>query len=614
MLHPDVSKIQLKETKPPVVVGKPAVKGKGVAPSAHPTLTSPPPESASKSTDPRIKKVGRWARNALLLVLPLIIGYKATRKDVVDIPFPHDGEEFTMQDLTLEEKVAQLMHSSMYGSRGTDRTDRIVNRDLVGNKRIPLPEDFTDWLTDWLKSDTVTGGIHIFRSDARSLQEARRTAIEQLSKGKIPPFISMDIVGGYTRHLGITRDQAAKFGVPAEFIQLAKKHNIELPTQEDLGSAFEKCKTNEERYEFRKKMMEYGAAISRICKAVGVNINFSPVMDLVTDKDGDSFAAKNDETYGNKIHTVMSLSFFFIKGFQEEQDAAHTLIVPKHFVGTGMMQINPHEDEKQKVTDMEGRDGSVLPFQNAIEGRLFTTGLHPQAFPFDAALRRILLDVKYWETIVDARKRSDGDVKKAEEELENCHAKLNTLLKKNGIDPETFSSRFFRTDRVSGIMVGHAQNFTNPQTPGTLHRGMITKRLQQNLGFNGIIFTDDLKMGAVTNHERESGNGDDSGELFVRALSAGVTIPMMLHNKGAMPEIVERVRHAIETNEDIDHDGTPDITAHGIDDRVQKILDAKVSLGLLSRETRTNPITGEREVVYKNTAKKARDQILGTSL
>ena len=574
-------------------------------------------DTAANSPNTRIGRIGKWARNALLLIVPTLIGYHATRKDIEDIPFPHDGEEFKLNDLTLEEKVAQLMHSSMYGSRNADRADRIINRDIIGNKKIPLPEDFTDWLTDWLKSDTVTGGIHIFRSDARSLKEARKTAIEQLSKGKIPPFISMDIVGGYTRHLGITRDQAEKFGVPAEFIELAKQHNIELPTQEDLGIAFEKCKTNKERYEFRKKMMEYGAAIAKVCKAVGININFSPVMDLVADKDADSFAAKNDETYGNKIHTIMSLSFFFIKGFQEEQEITRTLIVPKHFVGTGKMAINPHEDKEQAVTNMGGRDGSVLPFANAIEGKLFNSAVHPQAYPFDAALRRILLDIEYWDNIVSIRKQDENQsnkIEEAEEALADCHSKLKKLLEKNNIDPEVFSLRFFRTDKVKGMMVGHAQNFMNPETPGTLDKGMITTRLQENLGFHGITFTDDLKMGAVTHYERKKGGNGNSGELFVRALTAGVTIPMMLHNKNALPEIVARVKQAIDTNEDIDADGKPDITTAGIDDRVQRILDAKVSLGLLSQKIRVNQITGEKEIIYVNKAKKARDEIMNTEL
>jgi len=205
--------------------------------------------------------------------------------------------------------------------------------------------------------------------------------------------------------------------------------------------------------------------------------------------------------------------------------------------------------------------------------------------------------------------------KEARAKLQDAREELEAIWQEHHLDDS-----FTTTDPVKGLMVGHAQNFTNPNTPGSLSPEIVKTRLRERLGFKGIAWTDDMRMGVidfyVTNGDgkpREKG----PGERYTRALAVGITIPMLLHSTGSLDEMVERVRKAIKDRKDFDEDGKPDITMESIDARVRQVLDQKVELGLLSKKvgTRTVECTGAalREspkqrcsapvTIYKNTAR-----------
>ncbi len=531
-----------------------------------------------------LRNLRRFVKGAAVLAVAIGVSYPLTRDDTKDIAMKHDGHEFSLADLTLEEKVAQLFHGSAYGSRFADLTDRALN-----HRKLDVPVDFSDWLTDWLKSDENIGGVHLFRSDSRTLDETNRTIVELMADSKIPPFVSMDIVGGYTKHLGINRDEARAYGVPEDFLKIAEENgNLALPAQEDLGRAYESLRTTKEKVDFRLQMEEYGQAIARICRDLGVAVNFGPVLDLVENKDGDNFMEKNDEAYSDDVLTVMTLGFHYMKGFQEQDGV---MIVPKHFGGTGKMEINPHEDAEQQVTSMTAYDGTFMPFADATSGRLFKNKIH-RGHRFHFKLRWILNNIEYY--------KNNG---KKPRKLAQARRDLAGHLKRYGIDPDKIDEQFTRMDGVEGMMVGHAQNFMNADTPGTLSEEMVETRLRGNMGFRGVVWTDDLSMGAIDAYSRSegcAGDLDESGEVFVRALEVGVTMPMMLHRSGDLDDIVGTVRWAVTTGADLDKDGNPDLTMEDIDSRVRQVLEQKVELGLLKAKRVKNPENGKWETVYIN--------------
>ncbi len=90
------------------------------------------------------------------------------------------------------------------------------------------------------------------------------------------------------------------------------------------------------------------------------------------------------------------------------------------------------------------------------------------------------------------------------------------------------------------MMVGHLSlpNILEDETPASLSPTMI-RLLREDLGYQGVIITDALDMGALTKHYREE-------EIIVKALQAGVDILLMPTN---FEKAVKTVKEAIEKGE-----------------------------------------------------------------
>jgi beta-N-acetylhexosaminidase len=86
-------------------------------------------------------------------------------------------------------------------------------------------------------------------------------------------------------------------------------------------------------------------------------------------------------------------------------------------------------------------------------------------------------------------------------------------------------------DAVDSMMVCHAQYpYLEPDgLPASLSRRIVTELLREELGFAGLIMTDDLDMGAILNHY--------SLEETIRlAIGAGNDLAMICHRVEALPE------------------------------------------------------------------------------
>lgn len=114
---------------------------------------------------------------------------------------------------------------------------------------------------------------------------------------------------------------------------------------------------------------------------------------------------------------------------------------------------------------------------------------------------------------------------------------------------------------VPMVMVGHLScpAVTGDDTPASLSGTAVNGLIRDELGFDGVIITDSLSMGAVT------GLGA-SGELCVRALAAGVDMLLMPQDlEGALSGVLG----AVEA-------GT--LTEERIDESVRRIVRMKLSL------------------------------------
>ena len=93
-------------------------------------------------------------------------------------------------------------------------------------------------------------------------------------------------------------------------------------------------------------------------------------------------------------------------------------------------------------------------------------------------------------------------------------------------------------DRVDSVMICHGwyPSLEAEKTPASLSRRVITDLLRGDFGFDGLVMTDDLDMGAVLN-----GYGLD--ETIRLAIAAGNDLAMICHR---IPEI-KNVRRILET-------------------------------------------------------------------
>lgn len=114
------------------------------------------------------------------------------------------------------------------------------------------------------------------------------------------------------------------------------------------------------------------------------------------------------------------------------------------------------------------------------------------------------------------------------------------------------------------VMVGHISvpEVTGDDLPATLSKSIVTDLLQEQLQFEGLIITDSMQMGAISNHF-------SSGDAAVLAVRAGVDIILMPYDLNAA---LEGILEAVEAGQ---------IPEERIDESVYRILSAKQQIGLL---------------------------------
>jgi len=93
--------------------------------------------------------------------------------------------------------------------------------------------------------------------------------------------------------------------------------------------------------------------------------------------------------------------------------------------------------------------------------------------------------------------------------------------------------------KVVGIMISHAYYpAVDSQRPATMSPVIIGEILREELGFKGLILTDDLEMGAIT---RQWG----VPEAAALALEAGADVLLICENQELVPQAISEIRDRI---------------------------------------------------------------------
>ncbi|MFV0421697.1 beta-N-acetylhexosaminidase [Oleidesulfovibrio sp.] len=123
---------------------------------------------------------------------------------------------------------------------------------------------------------------------------------------------------------------------------------------------------------------------------------------------------------------------------------------------------------------------------------------------------------------------------------------------------------------VRMIMTGHLYNSQlDDRQPATLSKAVITGMLREQLGFDGVIVSDDMQMQAIA---AEYG----LGQAVALALDAGVDILLFGNNLDYNPNIVPQV---ISTIEELVRNGK--VTERRVEESYSRIMQMKKNVGLL---------------------------------
>ncbi|MEH6944662.1 beta-N-acetylhexosaminidase [Bacillus sp. JJ722] len=113
---------------------------------------------------------------------------------------------------------------------------------------------------------------------------------------------------------------------------------------------------------------------------------------------------------------------------------------------------------------------------------------------------------------------------------------------------------------VDGMMVAHILlRSLDHKNPVSLSKTVITDLLREELAFNGVVFTDDLTMKAITNHYK-------IGDAAVKSIQAGADVVLVCHGYHNVKAVLNALKEAVNTNK---------ISKERLDESVYRILTLK---------------------------------------
>jgi beta-N-acetylhexosaminidase len=227
--------------------------------------------------------------------------------DPIEPPFltfmHHHWVDSVMNELSLDEQIAQLLMVAAYSNRDDDHKKDIIH--LVEKYNI--------------------GGLIFFQGNPNK-QALLTNDFQQ--KSKTPLLIAMDAEWGLGMRLNNT---------------------INYPKNMMLGAVSRD-----------KHIYDLATDIAMQCKRLGVHINFAPVADINTDKDNPVI---NTRSFGENKHRVTSKSLAYMHGLQDN----NIMATAKHFPGHGDTKTDSHKALPVITKSYEEMDSvEFFPFRQLI--------------------------------------------------------------------------------------------------------------------------------------------------------------------------------------------------------------------------------------------------------
>lgn len=298
-----------------------------------------------------------------------------------------------MSEMTIEDKIAGLFFVTPEALTGVD-------------KAVKAGEGTQKALADY-----PVGGLIYFDKNIQSEEQFKEMIATTGTMAKYPLFFGVDEEGGKVARLAGSRELSI----------------------ENVGSMGEIGATGD-----TAKAYDAGKTIGAYLSSYGINVDFAPVADVLTDSDNKTIA---ERSFGTDAAMVGQMAAQTAAGLQEMGVSACL----KHFPGLGGTNVDTHDKLAESERTLEEMQmGELMGFKPGIE---------------------------------------------------------------NGVD---------------FVMISHlaVPDVTGDSTPSSLSGVMISDVLRGTLGFEGIVITDALNMGAVT-------EGYSSAEAAVKAIEAGADMLLM---------------------------------------------------------------------------------------
>ena len=122
----------------------------------------------------------------------------------------------------------------------------------------------------------------------------------------------------------------------------------------------------------------------------------------------------------------------------------------------------------------------------------------------------------------------------------DSHASLPTFTgTREALEPHLMPFRAAMGAGVASVMVGHISVpcVDDSGAPASLSAPVVTGLLRGEMGYRGLVVTDDLEMGALS---------DDAGTLAVRALAAGCDLLLWCHSSEKARAALKAIERALE--------------------------------------------------------------------
>lgn len=298
------------------------------------------------------------------------------------------------------------------------------------------------------------GGYILFQDDISTWEDTRALTDALRDASEIGPFIAIDEEGG----------------------SVSRLYSAGLPGYEKKPAARQIGETGDPAAAY-----DTAAGIGAALSALGINVNFAPVADILIHPDSTVIGTR---AFGSEPALVSDMVSAFSRGLRDQG----ILAAAKHFPGHGAAAGDSHDGSVQYSAELSALMAAELqPFIRAIG----------EGIPF--------------------------------------------------------------------ILMGHitVSGADSSGLPATLSHYFVTEILREKLGFDGIVITDAMNMGAITARFAP-------GEAAVMAILAGVDVILMSEN---FDEAAAAVLTALE-------DGT--IAPERIHGALRRILRTKIEAGIIT--------------------------------